>query len=56
MSERQEKKRRYNQRLEYIASFQKWLDSEPPMIYIVRWRRWKKRRPVWLDAGEIKDL
>ena len=56
MSERQEKKRRYNQRLEYIASFQKWLDSEPPMIYIVRWRRWKKRRPVWLDTGEIIDL
>lgn len=33
MNEKQEKKRRYNLRLEFIAHFNKWLDSEPP-----RWR------------------
>ena len=27
MNEKQEKKRRYNLRLEYIARFNKWLDS-----------------------------
>lgn len=52
MSERQEKKRRYNQRLQYIADFTKWLESEPPMIRIITWRRWKKRRPVWVDMHE----
>lgn len=29
MNEKQEKKRRYNLRLEFIAHFNKWLDSEP---------------------------
>ena len=47
MSERQEHKRRYNRRLEYIAQFAKWLEQEPPMFRIVKWRRWKKARPVW---------
>ena len=27
MSEKREKRRRYNQRLEYIADFNKWLDA-----------------------------
>lgn len=36
MSERKEKKRRYNLRLEYIAAFDRWLQSEPPMILF--WR------------------
>lgn len=51
MSERQEHKRRYNQRLEYIAHFGKWLESEPPMWRVFAWRRWKKARPVWRDMG-----
>lgn len=55
MSERQEKKRRYNQRLQYIADFNKWLESEPPMIRIITWRRWKKRRPVLVDTHEKID-
>ena len=46
MNEKQEKKRRYNLRLEFIAHFNKWLDNEPP-----RWRKWKKSRPVWEDAA-----
>ena len=45
MSERQEKKRRYNQRLEYIAAFQKWLEKEPPMWRFLAWRRWRNSRP-----------
>ena len=31
MSESREHKRRYNQRLEYIAHFTEWLEKEPPM-------------------------
>lgn len=30
MSERQEKKKRYNLRLMWIADFDKWLNREPP--------------------------
>ena len=52
MSEKQEHKKRYNQRLQYIAEFGKWLDAEPPMVRIFAWRRWKKRRPVWKGAEE----
>ena len=49
MSERQEHKRRYNLRLEYIAKFNKWLEAEPPMILFLRWRKWKNSRPTWRD-------
>lgn len=35
MSERQEKKRRYNQNLEYIADFNRWLNEEPPLLRAV---------------------
>lgn len=52
MSESREKKRRYNQRLQYIAEFGKWLDAEPPMVRIFAWWRWKKQRPVWEEAVE----
>lgn len=52
MSERQEKKKRYNLRLEHIAAFQKWLESEPPLFRIVAWHRWKKARPTWAEEGE----
>lgn len=45
MSERQEKKRRYNQKLEWIAAFEKWLASEPPIWKLFSWRRWKKNKP-----------
>ena len=47
MGEKQEKKRRYNLRLEFIANFAEWLKSEPPMWMFWRWRKWKKNRPVW---------
>ena len=55
MSEKQEKRRRYNQRLEYIAAFEKWLSQEPPRIFFWRWHRWKKRRPVWKEDAECSD-
>ena len=53
MSERQEKKRRYNLRLMWIADFDKWLSAEPPMWRVFAWRRWKRERPVWMaEEGE----
>ncbi len=52
MSESREKKRRYNLKLEYIARFGNWLDSEPPLWMFWRWRRWKASRPVF-DDGDL---
>lgn len=52
MSERQEHKRRYNRRLQFIAEFGKWLEKEPSMIRIISWWRWKKQRPVWEEEEE----
>lgn len=46
MSESREHKRRYNQRLEYIAHFERWLENEPPFVRLLKWHRWKKARPV----------
>ena len=46
MSERQEHKKRYNQKLEYIAQLEKWLKAEPPMVLFWRWRKWKNNRPT----------
>lgn len=50
MSERQEHKRRYNLRLEYIAKFTNWLEAEPPMMLFWKWRKWKAARPIWNDV------
>ncbi len=47
VSERQEHKRRYNMRLQYIAEFDKWLLREPPMWRVLKWRKLKRERPVW---------
>lgn len=46
MSGSREHKRRYNQKLEYIARFEKWLKNEPSMFLVWRWRRWKRNRPT----------
>lgn len=51
MSEKREKKRRYNERLEYIAHFNKWLSAEPPMWRFITWRKWLREKPVW-EYGE----
>lgn len=45
MSEKQEKKRRYNQKLEWIAAFERWLADEPPIWRLWAWRNWKNSRP-----------
>lgn len=50
MSERQEKKKRYNRRLQYIAEFNRWLAQEPPRWKLVAWSRWKKQRPRWEET------
>lgn len=52
MSERREHRRRYNQKLEYIAEFCKWLDAEPPALLIFKWRRWKRSRPIRKEGAE----
>ena len=46
MSESKEHKNRYNQKLQFIAEFEKWLGNEPPMILFIRWKRWKKNKPI----------
>ena len=56
MSERQEHKKRYNQRLQYIAEFGKWLDREPPILRIWKWRKWKSERPVWKEVSDNGDI
>ena len=57
MSEKREKKRRYNQRLAYIADFNKWLDSEPPIVWIISWHRWKNSRPIPpMDRGWARGV
>lgn len=50
MSERQEKKKRYNLRLAWIAAFDKWLDREPPLWRVFSWHKWKKARPEWSES------
>lgn len=47
MSESREKKKRYNQKLEFISHFEKWAVSEPSMLVFWRWRRWLRERPIW---------
>ena len=56
VSERQEKKRRQNLKLEYIASFNRWIASEPPKILFWRWRKWRDARPVFtIEKGRGKN-
>ena len=52
MSGRRMHKTRYNQKLEYIERFERWLRLEPPMILFWKWIRWKKKRPTWKDVEE----
>jgi len=33
--------------MEFIAAFDRWLDSEPPVILFWKWRKWKRERPIW---------
>ena len=54
MSERQEKKKRYNLRLEFIALFEKWLRAEPPMWRVFKWKKWKNNRPIWKESEDTE--
>ena len=55
MSERQEHRKRYNQKLQYISEFKKWLDKEPPMYKIFKWKEWKSNRPNDMDWSDVGD-
>ena len=46
MSQSREKKRRYNQKLEFNLRFESWLKEELPKILFWRWKKWKTRQPV----------
>lgn len=54
MSESKEHKKRYNQKLEYIAKFEKRLEREPSMINFIAWHKWKKEKPNWREQDELK--
>lgn len=45
MNAKQAKKMRHNEKLAYIAAFEKWLSQEPPKWKIWAWKRWKSERP-----------
>lgn len=50
MSEKQEKRRRINARIDYIEAFAFWLSQEPPMWRIFSWHRWKQARPHFKEG------
>ena len=41
-----EHKKRYYERVRYVAEFEKWLQREPSMFRVIAWHRWKKQRPI----------
>ena len=45
VSEKQEHRQRLNERLAYAAAFERWLQEEPPRMFLWHWHRWKQRRP-----------
>lgn len=55
MSERQEKKARYNLRLQFITDFYSWLAMEPPIWRFISWRKWRAARPRLGDLPEIPE-
>ena len=57
MSERQEHKKRYNLRLQYINAFDKWLHDVPLMWKVFSWHKWKLDRPTSkLDFYVTREL
>ena len=45
MSESREKKLRYNRKMEFMAKFDDWYNSEPPLLFFIAWIKWLRRRP-----------
>lgn len=56
MSERQEKKKRYNQKLELILRFEVWAASEPPIWMFLRWKKWLASRPQMKNKGGEENV
>ena len=46
MSEKQEHRRRFYQKVQYVVAFEKWLQDEPPIFRFIKWHKWKRRRPT----------
>ena len=56
MSQRQEKNRRINLKIQYISAFETWLSSEPSILHFLKRRRWKKERPAVPDFVDVKAI
>ena len=54
MSEKQNRKRWYNEKLEFIAEFERWLKREPSIFRIFKWHKWKKEKPELYKIKENK--
>ena len=54
MSEKQNRKRRYNEKLEFIAEFERWLKREPSIFRIFKWHKWKKEKPELYKIAEYE--
>lgn len=54
MSERQDKRRRYNQRLAFIAAFTSWIECEPSWWQFISKVRWLAKRPREEDYCDSK--
>ena len=50
MSEKQEKRKRLNARIDYIEAFALWMQREPAMWRIFSWHRWKRNRPHFKEG------
>ena len=55
MNEKKERRKRYNEKLQYIAEMEKWFREEPKMINIIKWHKWKIRRPKSIKYVEGND-
>lgn len=53
MSEKTEKRKRLNERLQFVREFELWIASEPPRWRFIRWRKWLDARP---DVHRIDHL
>ncbi len=49
MSEKQEKRKRFNAKLRYIHDFESWMNREPNKLRIFAHRKWKKEMPKFND-------
>jgi hypothetical protein len=55
MSEKQEKRKRFERRMEYVSEFNAWLMKEPPMWKFRAWLHWKKTRPAMEDLARYLE-